>query len=112
MKLYEVSPRSLKIKARQLQEVQLPVKVPTQGKLPNQLSLISIKPGKTSITVLADELNKNLPETIATEPIDLSGINESKTLTKKLVMPENIRLAGDDASNEISVAVQVKARES
>lgn len=112
LKLYEVSPRSLKIKARQLQEVQLPVKVPTQGKLPNQLSLISIKPGKTSITVLADELNKNLPETIATEPIDLSGINESKTLTKKLVMPENIRLAGDDASNEISVAVQVKARES
>lgn len=109
LKLYEVSPRSLKIKARKLHEVKLPVQVPTKGELPSQLSLVSIKPEKSNITVLTDQPNKDLPENITTEPIDLSGIEESKTVKRKIVLPDNLQLTSD-VSNEISISVQVKAR--
>lgn len=109
LRLYEVIPRSLKVKARKLQEIALPVKVPTRGKLPNQLSLISMKPESSQITILADTSNKNLPEVIPTEPVDLSAIKESKTLTKKLLLPSNITLP-DGASGQISVTINVKEK--
>lgn len=108
--LYEVSPRSLKIKARKLTQYTLPLKVATRGSLPANLSLISLKADKDSVTILTGDSDPNLPESLQTEPVDLSSIKNSTILTVPLVTPDNVMLA-DSASKQIEITVEVKTKE-
>ena len=111
LKLYEVSPRSLKIRVQKLKKYTLPVEVPTRGTLPNRLSLISVAPAKDSISVMAVDSTGSIPGSLLTQPIDLSTLDSSSELLLDLIIPENIRLP-DTTSRQISVAVKVKAKES
>lgn len=111
LSLYEVSPRSLKVRAQRLKKYTLPVKIPTRGTLAKQLSLISVTPERDSISILAIDSTRLIPENLLTEPLDLSTIKSSTDLLKNLVIPENVRLP-DTTSRQISVAVRVKAKES
>lgn len=108
LNLYEVAPRSLEIEARRFREVQLPVKVPTKGRLPNQASLTSLKPAPQKIDILVDNSNKDLPDSISTEAVDLSAISRSDTLKKKLILPPGIRLLNN--SEQINVIVEVQSK--
>lgn len=111
LSLYEVSPRSLKVRALQLKKYTLPVEVPTRGTLSNQLSLISVTPERDSIRVLAVDSTRQIPGSLLTEPVDLGTVESSTDLLRNLIIPENIRLP-DTTSRQISVAVIVKAKES
>ncbi len=111
LNLYEVSPRSLKIRPQKLKEYTLAVEVPTRGALPNRLSLTSIQPSKDSIAVMAVDSTVNIPDNLLTEPVDLSTINATTELLLNLVIPENLRLP-ESASREITVAINVKSKES
>lgn len=111
LSLYEVSPRSLKVRVQKLKKYTLPVEIPTQGTLPNMLSLISITPERDSISVLALDSTRQMPGSLLTEPVDLGSIESSTELVRNLVIPENIRIP-DTTSLKISVAIKVKAKES
>ena len=110
LSLYEVSPRSLKIKARKLTQHTLPLKIATRGSLPANLSLISIKAVKDSITVLTEDSNHNLPKSLQTEPVNLSNIKNSTSLTVALVTPGNVTLP-DSISKQVEISVKVKSKE-
>lgn len=110
LRLYEVSPTSLKIKARKLIQYTLPLKVATRGSLPDNLSLISMKAVKDSITFLSEDSSSSLPDNLQTEPVDLSSIKNSTTLTVPLVTPGNVILP-DSISKQIEVTLVVKTKE-
>ncbi|NGP76017.1 hypothetical protein G3570_05210 [Balneolaceae bacterium YR4-1] len=110
LSLYEVSPRSLKVRAQRLKEYTIPIEIPTRGTLPGRLSLISIKPERDSMNVFAVDSTRQVPRSLLTEPVDLSSIEASTELPRNLVIPENIRLP-DTTSRQIGVAIKVKAKE-
>ncbi len=111
LRLFEVNPRSLEIRAQKLNEYTLPVEVTTRGSLPGDLSLISMKPDRDSIRVMMAESNTEVPGNLLTRPLDLSSITSSTSLQTQLVIPEYIRLP-ENTSQEITVAINVKAKES
>ena len=111
LRLFEVNPRSLEIRAQKLNEYTLPVEVTTRGSLPGDLSLISMKPDRDSIRVMMAESTTEVPGNLLTRPLDLSSITSSTSLQTQLVIPEYIRLP-ENTSQEITVAINVKAKES
>ncbi|HEX6981233.1 MAG TPA: diadenylate cyclase [Balneolaceae bacterium] len=106
LNLYEVNPRALELEAREFEEVQIPVKVSTRGILPNQMEIVSLTPSPRQIDVLVDNSSQNIPDSISTEPVDLSAINGTDTLKAKLVVPAGMRIP-DRSANRVSVIVEV-----
>jgi uncharacterized protein (TIGR00159 family) len=109
LQLFDVTPRSLTIKARATSEIRLPIKIPTQGELPDDLELITLDSKTQSISILADQSADSLPDSITTEPIDLSTIEQSTEIKKELVIPSGCKLA-DGSPKEIAIAVKVQKK--
>lgn len=104
-RLYDVNPRSLKISARDVELIQLPIKISVTGTLPDQLELTSLRAKPEIVTVFA-ATDSNISDSIATKPVDLSEIEESTEVSKDLVLPPGITLP-EDTSSEILISISV-----
>ncbi len=109
LQLFDVSPRSLTIKARKVAQIQLPVKILTRGELSDDLELLGLSSETQRISLLADQAADSLPDSITTEPIDLSTIDESTEIEKALVIPSGSRLS-DGTPREIAISVKVQKK--
>lgn len=106
LELNRIDPPELQIRARRLQRLELPVEVSTRGTLPDDLSLVEIRPDPDTVSVLAPEEMARIPDRIYTAPINLSRITETGTYRASLELPEGVRLP-PDAVNEVGVSVRV-----
>ena len=106
LELNRIDPPELQIRARRLQRLELPVEVSTRGTLPDDLSLVEIRPDPDTVSVLAPEEMTRIPDRIYTAPINLSRITETGTYRASLELPEGVRLP-PDAVNEVGVSVRV-----
>ena len=107
IKVNQISPKSLSIKAYQVTTVTLPIKVVTRGKLPKQLKLSEIKvhPEFVQVTTTpsrALELNE-----VWTEPIFLDTIFENTTLKVMLQKPIGAH-AMTENQNGVKVSIILK----
>ncbi len=109
LQLFDVTPRSLNIEAREVTVIQLPVKIPTQGDLADDLELMSLNSTTKSVSILADQSADSLPDSITTEPVDLSTIEQSTEFKKKLVIPSGCKLT-DGSPREIAISVRVQKK--
>lgn len=82
----------------------VPVKLPTRGKLPNDLELKSIKPVNEEIEVFGTREALEEIDEVLTEIIDFSEIEGSGKINVKLDLPSTIIAAEE----EIEVDVQLK----
>ncbi len=110
LNLYEVTPRSLEVKARKLEPVTLPVNITTRGQLPGSLSLQSMKTEPDSVVVMTADPKENLPGSLDTEPVDLGSLKQSTSVTKALQLPEGTRLQSG-TPNEVTIHIRIKNSE-
>lgn len=105
--LDSVDPRTVEVEAQPLTATVLPVSVPTKGAVSDSLLLDSVQPEPDSMTVLIPE-GANYRE-VNTEPVHLDSIEQTTTLTRSIVPPEDMRLP-EDASGDVEVQVTVLSK--
>jgi uncharacterized protein (TIGR00159 family) len=90
------------------EEIELPVKVETQGQLPLGVRLESIaaRPSRVRLVVRTGEEFEY--RQVRTEPVDLSNVSRTKKLTRGLLPPEGTRFAGGQPT-EVEVTIEVAA---
>lgn len=107
LRFFEASPPTLKLKSQQLTSLKIPVKIPTTGSLRAGLQLISITSSPKTIAVMADTTG-TLPDSIATEAINLSSIQNSATIQKRLQLDSAALKLPKDESSQVYVKIQVR----
>ena len=108
--LYDVQPRRVTLRAKQLKSIKLPISVQLTGSLPDSLSLVGVTKKPSTVSLLVPEESVTPPKTVPTEPIDLQQVTGSTTVTTQIVPPEGTRLP-PQAKNEVTVQVQVREKE-
>lgn len=108
-RLYNVNPRSFEITTKKVKQVQIPVHIPLSDTLSKQLELISVSAQPETVTVAVPSDNAT-PDSIATEPVDLSEIEESTDITKDLILPIGVKLS-EDESQEIVISIKVREKD-
>lgn len=104
LNLYDATPRSLNVKAREFRQVRIPINITTTGSSGNEISL---RPSPSEVDVFIDNSTENIPDSISTEEVDLTEVSGSDTLEKKLELPPGMKLT-NNSSGKVSVIVEVK----
>ncbi len=108
LRLYDVNPKTLKVKT--LRQVRRPVKVSTSGSLPDDLEISGLSSDPKTVAVSAIE-GATLPDSITTEAVDLTAIDQTTSVTKDLILPDGVTLpAGTPRQITISIKVQNKTQ--
>jgi diadenylate cyclase len=99
VKIYQVEPRVVPVRAQRLREVQAAIEVATAGELPIGRVLMGLTPEPRTLTLLVPTRNgldtkseQAGPIRVLTEPIDLSGINQTTEVRVKLEVPSGSRI--------------------
>ncbi|PAU93088.1 TIGR00159 family protein [Aliifodinibius salipaludis] len=108
-RLYDANPQSLEITAQEVEQLQIPVHIAMSDTLSDQLELLSISAKPETVTVAVPKGN-TVPDSIATESIDLSDIEESMKITKDLLLPLGLRLS-EDETQEIVISIEVREKD-
>jgi YbbR domain-containing protein len=91
------------IPVRKIKTVQVNVK--TKGSLNSDSKLNSVEPLLKTVKIMGTDEALNSIDSLNTEPIDLSAITESKTVSTSIIVPQNITLV--DVNKNISVKVSI-----
>src|SRR5699024_9069235 len=95
----------LELTFKNFEPIELPIMIPTKGKLAEGLSLISIQPKPASIKLLADSAGRE-QDSAYTEAINLNDITESSTIERKIELDKHsFQLP---KSNAATVSIQMK----
>jgi len=105
-----IQPERIKLTAHKMVPVDIPVRIRTTGTIREGFVLSNTQADPTTVTVKALLKNKKSIR-IFTEPIDLTSIVETATLTPKLVFPPNVQFM-DDRAPEVKVTLTVKEQNS
>jgi YbbR domain-containing protein len=87
----------------------VPVKVKTSGELAPGLILQRIGVNPDSIEVLAPRKLRKIGLAIQTEPIDLTKVLNSTTLTPKLVFPSDIRFTNEKPPS-VKLTIEIRSK--
>lgn len=110
LSLENVQPQTVRINARPMRSVTLPVSVPTEGELPSSLQLVGLEPEPDSVSVLVLEEGSGYNQ-ISTEPVDLSEVSgEETTFERPLVLAPDMRFP-PDGETAVEVHVEVEPAE-
>lgn len=104
-----VEPRSVTVVAQPTRERELAVKPALLGSLPPRLRLVAVRTDPESVPAAVQQSELGKVTHLLTEPVDLSRIEETTTLTRALRLPRGVRLA-KTAPREVSVSVEVALR--
>ncbi|MDZ7681975.1 MAG: diadenylate cyclase CdaA [Fodinibius sp.] len=106
LQLYDVSPKTLNVEP--VKKAQLPVKVSLQGSLPDQLELaeVSVKPHQVTVTTPQE---RSTLDSISTEVVDLSTIEQTSEITRQLILPKGITLP-EKTPREVVIVVTVQKK--
>jgi diadenylate cyclase len=109
IKLYDIEPKKIIVNAIPTKTIPLPVSVPTTGKLPKGMKLVSIEVNPATVMVITPAEGDHIPKSIKTETVDLSDINSTTSLNIELIIPEKLKLPPEE-DNNVSVTVNIKKR--
>lgn len=108
MELYDAEPEVVTIEAERLQPVRARVRLQTVGTLPDSVELAgyAVEPDTVDVLVPRGAVQWE----VLTDTINLSSINQSTSLTTRLVRPERARWP-DNESPEVTVRFQTRPRD-
>jgi YbbR domain-containing protein len=95
------------LKIYKLLKLNLPIEVKTQGRSPFGVNIKEIKVVPESVSVIVPSIIPSEKLKITTEPINLREIRETKVITPKLILPDEVRFA-DDKLPEVKVIIEVE----
>lgn len=107
LQFFEASPPLLKLKTRHFISRELPVKVPVKGQLEEGLELITMRPSPETVTALIDTAATQL-DSIPTQAVDLSQIQQSTVLKKKLRLQEKKFRFSQKSPPTVSINIDVR----
>jgi uncharacterized protein (TIGR00159 family) len=107
VRLFEAVPSVIKLSSTKLSAVELPVRVPTSGTLRSGLELISVKADPAAVKLLADT-TASVPDSVATEIVDLSTIQNSAAIQKRLLLENDSVQISDSTSAQVLVRIEVR----
>jgi uncharacterized protein (TIGR00159 family) len=104
----DVEPNLVRFKAERTSTETLPVEIRTRGNLPRgyRLGALSVEP--SSVAVILPRSSRALIKRIPTEPIPLSELRSSTSLTTALLLPQRTALAAGQP-NSVTVRVVIQA---
>lgn len=105
LNLYNVTPRSLKVTKSKFTSANIPIRVPTEGKVPPGFSLQSISTVPKTVPLLFQP-GETL-DSITVAPIKLDTITSSRSITRKLELPPHVTLPRGK-SEEVKVHIKVE----
>lgn len=109
LQLYDVDPRILNISAQEVEQMQRPIKVTMSGTLSSELELTSVE-AEPEVVTLTVPTGTIIEDSIATEPIDLSEIDESTELKRDILLPSGVTLP-EGESQEIVISIEVREKD-
>jgi uncharacterized protein (TIGR00159 family) len=106
IRMTDVEPRSLRLKAHKLVKMKLPIDVQMDGKVPDgyKLERVVTEPGR--VEVLVPSFLVDYVKELTTEPIQVDQLRETKTVRKNLVLPQHIRPKGEQPP-QIKIRLEV-----
>lgn len=105
----DITPEKVALEAYRIVNVSIPVEAAVSGRLPFGVSLVAIKIEPQVISIIAPSALKDSLLKATTEDIDLRNINETQSLTVKLILPPQARFA-DDKQQEAKVTIEVEKK--
>jgi len=105
----QISPKSFTFRASKIEEIELPVKIKTIGKLQNTLDLMEIKSQPQTIRVQIPGSHRGMYTELTTEPIDLEKLQESTNIRVRVIPPAGIQLS-DAIQGFVKVNVTISKR--
>jgi YbbR domain-containing protein len=109
LSVHRVEPEAVTIVAHPTVDVELPVKAAIGGGLPARLKLVGVTVSPDRVTVALRRSERAGVSRILTEPIDLSRIDSTTTLSRAIKVPNGARLP-PGAPSDVRVRVEVAAR--
>lgn len=107
LKLYNVEPQVVRIKAEEMTGVWVAVRVQTTGRLPGNKKLVSISANPRSILLRIPGGTGIRPDVVLTEPVNLSNITQTTTLKSRLLPPAESKLQPFQ-NPEVEIKITVK----
>jgi len=101
-----IDPPTIRVRAYKLVDVDLPVKVRVENRLPDRLYIKRIAVENSVIRAAVPLYRKDEYSAIYTEPIDLSEITGTTTMRLKLISPELVQLP-DNGSSSVKVTIEI-----
>ena len=104
----DFDPRVIRLEAHRMVQAKLPINVATKGEVAagSTLAKIVVEPSRLEV-LLPEHLARYFTQ-IPTEPIDLGGLNQSRTVTTGVRLPDSVRLKGQKTA-KIKVRLVVEA---
>ncbi|HMJ11880.1 MAG TPA: diadenylate cyclase [Polyangiaceae bacterium] len=107
--VHEIEPESVTFRAYRLSPKELPVRAELSGRLPSNLVLQNVEVSPDRIRLMVRSSTAERTQALRTEPIDLSAITASSSLTRGIVVPHGSRLArGEPTEVQVQVTVTPK----
>ncbi len=105
LSVVKISPTTLQIRVKKYNQAELPVTIVTKGTPARGFRVGTITTVPKTITLFVPE-SETPPESVITEPIDVSGLSHSITISAKLVTPPSTHLK-DQTSDTISATLEI-----
>lgn len=105
----QITPRTFSVSAQKTSLTEIPLKVRTTGKLPQNLILEEIRIQPSTLNLMLPKSKKAKLGAIGTESLDLSKIQQSTTVRLAIIAPTGIILSEEQAS--VKAFVTVKSRD-
>lgn len=106
MSIRQIDPRSVRPNAYRLAAITVPVKPVLNGELPDSLKLSGVAVEPSRVSLLVPHEGEDPIESVRTEPVDLTEVRGTTTVSKKLILPDGVRLP-EEASDRVRVALRV-----
>jgi diadenylate cyclase len=110
LSLINAEPDELAFKVYKLVNLNVPVAVKTQGRLPSNVTLGPVKVEPAEIAIIIPSTIPKDKISVTTEPIDLKNISETVTLTPQLIFNPEIRFPGGKPP-EVKVTIEIENKQ-
>lgn len=107
LQVTQIEPQEVEFTAQKMRARRAAIHVETSGQLSATLEMVDLRVDPDSVTVLTPDTGTDTLSVVSTEPIDLSEISESTSITRPLVLPGDLQLAADEP-REITIAIEVR----
>lgn len=110
LSVVNIEPDAIQLKIYRLITMNVPVEIKTHGSPPSGIAIREIKIEPREVSVIVTSRVPRDKIFISTEPIDLKSIQETTTLTPKLVIAPDIRFPNDKYP-EVKVSIEVEEKQ-
>ena len=109
LKVNQITPHSIALRAYQVKPIDVPVKVVTRGQVAENLAVTEIVAHPSTIRILVPEARISSIANIVTEPVLLEDLTQTTALRLKLEVPAEAHLE-DPSQNAVKVNVVVRQK--